>query len=132
LSEYSLRPHVVKPKMVYISNSTEIGTIYGKDELVALAEFCESHDLLLFLDGARLAQALTAENNDLTLADVARLTDVFYIGGTKNCVLLGEASVFNKTGLAHEFEYLLKQKSALLAKGLVLATQSLKLFKDDL
>lgn len=132
LSEYSLRPHVVKPKMVYISNSTEIGTIYGKDELVALAEFCESHDLLLFLDGARLAQALTAENNDLTLADVARLTDVFYIGGTKNGALLGEAIVFNKPGLAPEFDYLLKQKGALLAKGRVLGIQFLELFKDDL
>lgn len=132
LSEYSLRPHVVKPKMVYISNSTEIGTIYGKDELAALAEFCESHDLLLFLDGARLAQALTAENNDLTLADVARLTDVFYIGGTKNGALLGEAIVFNKPDLAPEFDYVLKQKGALLAKGRVLGIQFLELFKDDL
>lgn len=132
LQEYSLRPHVVKPKMVYISNSTEIGTIYSKAELQELSTFCEVQNLLLFMDGARLGHALTAENNDLTLADIAQLTDVFYIGGTKNGALLGEAIVFNKPNLAPEFDYVLKQKGALLAKGRLLGIQFLELFKDNL
>lgn len=132
LQAYSLRPHVVKPKMVYISNSTEIGTIYNKKELQALYEFCQQHDLLLFMDGARLGHALTAENNDLTLADVASFTDVFYIGGTKNGALLGEAIVFNDANLAPEFDYVLKQKGALLAKGRLLGIQFFELFKEDL
>lgn len=132
LNEYSLRPHVVKPKMVYISNSTEIGTIYHKNELEELSQFCKLNNLWLFMDGARLGQALTAEDNDLSLADIARLTDVFYIGGTKNGALLGEAVIFNQPQVAPEFDYLLKQKGALLAKGRVLGIQFLELFRDDL
>ncbi|UIR57056.1 aminotransferase class I/II-fold pyridoxal phosphate-dependent enzyme [Sphingobacterium sp. SRCM116780] len=132
LQEYALKPHVVKPRMVYISNSTEIGTIYRKSELEELAACCQSNNLLLYLDGARLGHALTAKNNDLTLADIARLTDIFYIGGTKNGALLGEAIVFNKPDLALDFEYVLKQKGAMLAKGRLLAIQFLELFKDDL
>jgi len=84
------------------------------------------------LDGARLGHALTAKNNDLTLADIAQLTDVFYIGGTKNGALLGEAIVFNNRDLAPEFDYVLKQKGALLAKGRLLGIQFLELFKEDL
>lgn len=132
LKAYSLRPHVVKPKMVYISNSTEIGTIYKKAELKALSDFCKSHQLWLFLDGARLGHALTAEDNDLSLADVAKYTDVFYIGGTKNGALLGEAVVFSRPDLLPDFDYILKQKGALLAKGRVLGIQFLELLKDDL
>ncbi|MFQ3173260.1 MAG: threonine aldolase [Flavobacterium sp.] len=132
LQDYSLRPHVVKPKMVYVSNSTEIGTIYNKVELQQLSEFCKAKSLLLFLDGARLGHALTSEKNDLTLADIAQLTDVFYIGGTKNGALLGEAIVFNNPNLAPEFDYVLKQKGALLAKGRLLGIQFLELFKEDL
>lgn len=132
LQEYAMRPHVVKPRMVYISNSTEIGTIYSKSELQELSALCKEKDLLLFMDGARLGHALTAENNDLTLADIAQLTDVFYIGGTKNGALLGEAIVFNSPELAPEFDYVLKQKGALLAKGRLLGIQFLELFKDDL
>ena len=132
LQEYNLRPHVVKPKLVYISNSTEIGTIYKKKELEELATYCKSKNLLLFLDGARLGHALTAVNNSLTLKDLARLTDVFYIGGTKNGALLGEAIVFNNSNLAPEFDYILKQKGALLAKGRVVGIQFLELVKDDL
>lgn len=132
LQAYSMRPHMVKPRMVYISNSTEIGTIYSKRELQDLYTFCHSNGLLLFMDGARLGHALTASNNDLTLADVAALTDVFYIGGTKNGALLGEAIVFNTSSLAPEFDYVLKQKGALLAKGRLLGIQFLELFKDDL
>lgn len=132
LQEYSLRPHMVKPRMVYISNSTEIGTIYNKTELQELSAYCKSFNLLLFMDGARLGHALTAENNDLTLADIAQLTDVFYIGGTKNGALLGEAIVFNSPDLVPEFDYVLKQKGALLAKGRLLGIQFLELFKNDL
>lgn len=132
LGDYSLRPHVVKPRMVYVSNSTEIGTIYQKAELKSLSDFCRSQNLRLFLDGARLGQALTAENNDLTFEDIAQYTDVFYIGGTKNGALLGEAIVFNSPQIAPDFDYVLKQKGALLAKGRVLGVQFLELFKGDL
>lgn len=132
LTDYSLRPHVVKPKLVYISNSTEIGTIYSKKELQELSACCKAHQLILFMDGARLGHALTAESNDLTLADLSKLTDVFYIGGTKNGALLGEAIVFNFPDLAPEFDYVLKQKGALLAKGRILGIQFLELFKDNL
>ncbi len=132
LKDYSLRPHVVKPKMVYISNSTEIGTIYQKAELVELSAYCKSKDLYLFMDGARLGHALTAANNDLTLADLSALTDAFYIGGTKNGALLGEAVIFNRPEIAPEFDYALKQRGALLAKGRLLGIQFLELFKDDL
>lgn len=132
LNEYGLRPHVVKPRMVFISNSTEIGTIYTKNELENLSTFCQSNDLILYLDGARLGHGLTAHNSDLTLADLSRLTDVFYIGATKNGGLLGEAIVFNKPDLAFEFEYAIKQKGAMLAKGRILAIQFLELFKDGL
>ena len=132
LHTYTLRPHVVKPRLVYISNSTEIGSIYTKAELEALSEVCRTNDLYLFMDGARLGHALTAESNDLSLADVSRLTDVFYIGGTKNGALLGEAVVFNRGDLAPDFDYMLKQRGALLAKGRVLSIQFLELFRDDL
>lgn len=132
LQEHALRPHVVKPRLVYISNSTEIGTIYTKAELLALSQFCKANDLLLYLDGARLGHALTAENNDLTLSDIAQLTDMFYIGATKNGGLIGEAIVFNRPEVAEDFDYVLKQRGALLAKGRLLAIQFLELFKDDL
>ena len=132
VNQHLQRPHVVKPKMVYISNSTEIGTIYTKSELEALSVMCKSLELFLFLDGARLGHALTAKNSDLTLADISRLTDVFYIGGTKNGALLGEAIVFNNLSLGQEFDYILKQRGALLAKGRLLGIQFLELFKDDL
>lgn len=132
LQEYALAPHVVKPRIVYISNSTEIGTVYTLSELEALYLSCQKNDLLLYMDGARLGHALTADNSDLTLAAIARLTDVFYIGGTKNGALLGEAVVFNKPELAVDFEYAIKQKGAMLAKGRILSIQFLVLFTDDL
>lgn len=132
LNEYSKQPHVVKPRLVYISNSTEIGTIYTKVELEDLSAFCKTQNLLLYMDGARLGHALTAENNDLTLPEVAELTDVFYIGATKNGALLGEALIFNKPELGLEFEFALKQKGAMLAKGRILAIQFLELFREDL
>ncbi|MEZ0452998.1 aminotransferase class I/II-fold pyridoxal phosphate-dependent enzyme [Sphingobacterium thalpophilum] len=132
LKAHMLAPHVVKPKMVYISNSTEIGTIYSLGELEALSKFCHAHDLLLYLDGARLGHALAAKNNDLTMEALGHLTDVFYIGGTKNGALLGEAVIFNRADLGIDFDYAIKQKGAMLAKGRVLSIQFLELFKDNL
>ena len=132
LAEHTLRPHVVKPKLVYISNSSETGTIYHKQELEALARVCKEHQLYLFMDGARLGHALTATGNDLDLPTIARLCDVFYIGGTKNGALLGEAVVFKDPGLCPDFDYVLKQKGALLAKGRLLGIQFLELFREGL
>lgn len=124
--------HTVKPRVVYISNSTEIGTIYTKQDLTSLSEFCKQNDLILFMDGARLPSALTAASNDLTLADVARLTDVFYIGGTKSGALLGEAVVITNDALKKDFKYHQKQRGAMMAKGRVLGIQFDQLLKDDL
>ena len=124
--------HLVQPRLVYVSNTTELGTIYRRAELEAIAQLCRARGLLLFLDGARLGAALTAEGNDLTLADIAALTDAFYIGGTKNGALLGEALVIVNPALQADFRYLLKQRGALLAKGMVLGTQFAALFEDGL
>lgn len=132
VAAYGMRPHVVKPKLVYISNSTEIGSVYTRAELTALWDYCTSAGLYLFVDGARLGHALTAADNDLTLADIAKLSHVFYIGGTKNGALLGEAIVFNQPDLAPDFAYVVKQRGALLAKGRILGVQFLTLFTDDL
>lgn len=124
--------HTVKPRLVYISNSTEIGSIYNKKELNELSQYCKSNSLLLFLDGARLGSALTAASNDLNLADIASLTDVFYIGGTKNGALFGEAIVIKSEELNSHFRFHLKQRGALLAKGRTLGIQFHELFKNDL
>ena len=124
--------HVVKPKLVYISNSTEIGTIYKKSELEELSKVCRENKLLLFMDGARLGSALSCKENDLTLEDISKLTDAFYIGGTKNGALLGEALVICNKDLQEDFRYHLKQKGAMLAKGRLLGIQFIELFKDDL
>ncbi len=124
--------HMVKPKLVFISNSTELGSIYSKKELEELSSFCKRNDLFLYLDGARLGSALTSEQNDLTLAQLSKLVDVFYIGGTKNGALLGEAIVINNDKVKENFRFHLKQKGALLAKGRVVGIQFLELFKDDL
>ncbi len=124
--------HMVRPKAVYISNSTEIGSIYSKKELTDLSQFCKSNDLYLFLDGARLGSALTSPFNDISLAEITQLVDIFYIGGTKNGALFGEAIVITNPKLKDHFRYYLKQKGALLAKGRVLGVQFFELFKDDL
>lgn len=124
--------HMVKPKVVFISNTTEIGSIYSKKELTEISTFCKKNNLYLYLDGARLGSALSSEKNDLTLADIAKLVDVFYIGGTKNGALLGEAIVINNDALKNNFRYILKQKGALLAKGRIFGIQFLELFKNDL
>ncbi len=112
--------HMVQPKMVYISNTTELGTQYTKKELEDLSRLCRRKNLYLFLDGARLGSALTSSVNDLTLADLADLTDVFYIGGTKNGALMGEALVIRNDRIKEDFRYFIKQNGALLAKGWLL------------
>lgn len=124
--------HMVKPKLVYVSDSTEIGTIYTKAELSALSETCRKNGMYLYLDGARLGCALTARGNDLTLPDIASLTDAFYIGGTKNGALFGEALVITNPVLQPEFRYVTKQQCGLLAKGRLLGVQFEALFKDGL
>lgn len=123
---------MVQPKLVYISNSTELGTLYTKAELIDLHDCCKRNKLLLYLDGARLGSALVAEENDLTLADIAKLVDAFYIGGTKNGALFGEALVICNDELKEDFRYFIKQKGGLLAKGRLLGIQFEELFKDDL
>lgn len=126
------KPHQLKQKLVYISNSTEIGTNYSKDELVNLSRFCKANNLYLMMDGARLGHALTAENNDLTLEDVAKYTDAFYLGGTKNGALIGEAIIINNPELQQEFGFHIKQKGGMLAKGRLLGIQFDVLMSDNL
>lgn len=125
-------PHQVMPKLVYLSNSTELGTIYSLTELEKLSAFCKENHLYIFMDGARMGHGLTAETSDLTLEKVAQLTDVFYLGGTKNGALIGEAIVINNKELQQDFAFSIKQKGALLAKGRLLGIQFLELMKDDL
>lgn len=130
--KYHTDEHMVKPKMVYISDTTELGTVYTQAELRAIRNICDKYRLILFLDGARLGSALTCEANDLMLSELADLTDVFYIGGTKNGALFGEALVIVRDDLKEDFRYLIKQKGAMLAKGFTLGIQFEELFKDDL
>lgn len=122
--------HMVLPRLVYISNTTEVGTIYRKAELEALRRCCDEHGLFLFLDGARLGSALTCPENDLTLADLAALTDAFYIGGTKNGALFGEALVMSAPN--EHFRWHIKQRGAMLAKGRLLGVQFQALLEDGL
>ena len=132
LDEHITIPHMVKPRLVYISNSTEIGTVYRRSELQVLAEFCRSHGLILFCDGARLGSALCSPGIDVMPPDMAGLTDVFTIGGTKNGAAWGEAVVIKSKELKPEFGYHLKQHGALLAKGRFLGIQFQELFRDGL
>lgn len=126
------REHIVQPKMVYISNTTEVGTIYTRAELKAISDFCHSHNLYLFLDGARLGYALACEENDLTLKDIADFCDVFYIGGTKQGALIGEALVITNPAIAEDFRYIVKVNSGRLAKGWLIGIQFECLLKDNL
>lgn len=132
LDNHTHTPHMVKPRMVYISNATEIGTVYTKQELESVYRFCKENNLYLFLDGARLATALSCEKNNLTLEDLSKLTDIFYIGGTKNGALIGEAVVINNPALNEDFPFHVKQRGAMLAKGRLLGLQFLELFRKDL
>ena len=131
-SRYTNVPHQVQPRLVYITQTTEIGTLYSLAELKAIWQCCQELGLLLYMDGARLAQALSAEGNDIGWEDLARYTDIFYIGATKCGALLGEAIVFNQSALAEYFSFYIKQKGALLAKGRLLGLQFLTLFQNNL
>lgn len=131
-SRYTNVPHQVQPRLVYITQATEIGTLYSLAELKAIWQCCQELGLLLYMDGARLAQALSAEENDIGWEDLARYTDIFYIGATKCGALLGEAIVFNQAALAEYFSFYIKQKGALLAKGRLLGLQFLTLFQNNL
>jgi threonine aldolase len=124
--------HMVLPKMAYISESTEVGTVYTKAELTALSLACKELGMFLFLDGARLSQALASEACDLTLPDLARLCDVFYIGGTKNGLLFGEAVVLCNDALKPGFRHMVKRQGGMLAKGRLLGIQFQALLEDGL
>lgn len=124
--------HMVFPGMVYISHPTEYGTLYSKSELEAISAVCGQYDIPLYLDGARLGYALASYETDVTLKDIARLCDAFYIGGTKVGALFGEAVVFTGDRAPKHFLTRIKQHGALLAKGKVLGIQFDTLFTDEL
>ncbi len=124
--------HTVQPKMVYISNPTEIGTIYSKKEIAELNRVCRENDLLFYLDGARLGYGLCAEDNDLDLPTIAQFCDAFYIGGTKLGALFGEALVVCNDKLKKDLRYIIKQKGGMLAKGRLLGLQFIALMENDL
>lgn len=124
--------HMVAPGMLYISHPTEYGTLYSLAELEALSNVCRKANIPLYMDGARLGYALAAQNTDVTLKDIARLCDVFYIGGTKVGALFGEAVVATRSGLLTHFFPLIKQHGALLAKGRLLGIQFDTLFTNSL
>ena len=116
--------HMVKPKMVYISNPTELGTLYTKEELVSISNYCREVGMYLYLDGARLASALASEKNDIALSDYPKYCDAFYIGGTKCGLLFGEALVITNKKLSEGF-------FCTLAKGRLLGIQFFELFQGD-
>ncbi|MDR2721691.1 MAG: aminotransferase class I/II-fold pyridoxal phosphate-dependent enzyme, partial [Coriobacteriaceae bacterium] len=124
--------HMVQPGMIYISHPTEYGTLYSKAELEALSKLCNKYELALYLDGARLGYGLAAPTSDVTLEDIARLCDAFYIGGTKVGALFGEALVLTNPRLHQHFFTLMKQHGAVLAKGRMLGIQFDTLFCDEL
>ena len=124
--------HTVMPGMVYLSQPTEYGTLYSREELSAISALCREKHLPLYVDGARLAYALACPENDVTLKDMAELCDIFYIGGTKCGALLGEAVVIPQPGLISHFFTIIKQHGALLAKGRLLGLQFDTLFTDGL
>lgn len=124
--------HMVKPRLVYISNPTEIGTLYTKEEVLSLRKVCDEFGLYLYMDGARLASAITSPSNDMTFEDIASNMDAFYIGGTKCGAAFGEALVICNENLKQDFRFSIKQKGAMLAKGRFLGIQFKELLKDDL
>lgn len=123
--------HKIQPKMLYISNPTELGTLYTKAELEALYEYCKEVGLYLYIDGARLAYAIASEKNDIKLTDYKELCDVIYLGGTKCGLLFGEALVVFNENISQGLIYSVKQKGALLAKGRLLGIQFEELMRDN-
>lgn len=135
MESYDVDPmkiHVVMPGMVYISYPTELGTIYSKHELEKLYAVCRKWNIPLYIDGARLGYGLASPDSDLALKSLASLCDVFYIGGTKQGALFGEAVVFMTPGLADDFAHNIKQNGGMLAKGRLLGLQFDTLFTDDI
>lgn len=130
--EDSNHEHMAFPGMAYLSHPTEYGTLYAKKELERIAAICRAYQIPLYLDGARLGYGLASRETDVTLEDVARLCDVFYIGGTKVGALCGEAVVFTKKNAPPHFMTTVKQHGALLAKGRLLGVQFDALFTDGL
>lgn len=126
------REHTVQPGMIYISFPTETGLLYSKASLEAISEVCREYNMLLFIDGARLGYGLSSPKNDCTLQDIARFSDVFYIGGTKVGALFGEAVVIKHETLKKDFRYMIKQKGGMLAKGRLLGIQFDTLLTDNL
>ena len=124
--------HMVKPKMVYISNPTEFGTIYTKEELTEISNICKKLDLYLYMDGARLGCALTSPKNDLVMSDLSNLVDAFYIGGTKNGLLLGEALVVINEELKPFMRHSVKHFGGMYAKGFINGIQFKTLFENNL
>ena len=124
--------HTVQPGMVYISFSSEVGTVYSLSQLRAISAVCREYGLPLFIDGARMGYGLASEGCDVSLADIAALADVFYLGGTKQGALFGEAVVIVNDALKKDFRYCIKQNGGMLAKGRLLGIQFLTLFEDGL
>lgn len=126
------REHMVFPGMIYISHPTEYGTLYSKEELKNLSKVCKKHNIPLFMDGARLGYGLMSDETDVTIEDIAKYCDIFYIGGTKIGALCGEAIVFTKNNEPKHFTTRIKQHGALLAKGRLVGIQFLELFTNNL
>lgn len=124
--------HMVMPGAVYISNPTEVGTLYSREELIAMRGVCDRWGLILFLDGARLGYGLAARENTLDLPFIAETCDAFYIGGTKQGLLFGEALVISNEGLQKDFRYMIKQKGGMFAKGRLMGVQFEEMLKDGL
>ena len=124
--------HTVQPGMVYISFSSELGTVYTLQQLREICSACREYGLPLFIDGARMGYGLASEGCDVTLQDIAELADVFYLGGTKQGALFGEAVVIVNDALKKDFRYFIKQNGGMLAKGRLLGLQFLTLFEDGL
>ena len=123
--------HMVFPRLLYISQPTEIGTVYSLSELKALRQVCDENGLLLFVDGARLGSALTSAECDMTLRDLAALADCFYIGGTKNGLLFGEAMVIVNPALQANFRYMIKHNGGMMAKGRLCGVMFLAAMEND-
>ena len=127
-----VQEHITQPKLVYLAHPTEYGAVYSLKELADIRRACDAYGMYLFLDGARMGYGLGAEGADVTLADIARLTDMFYIGGTKCGALFGEALVITEPSLQPHFRSYIKQNGGMLAKGWLLGLQFYTLFKDGL
>ena len=132
VAAYHNMDQMVIPKIAYISDTTELGTVYTEAELIALREACDRNDMYLYLDGARLGMALGSDLNDMTIADIAEITDAFYVGGNKCGALLGEMVVITNDELKKNFRYVMRQNGALVAKASLIAMQFGVLLSDGL